>query len=304
MRLDSSLSSDHQKADLKKDLASREAHQQSALSSDGRVFQQKVNSDQQNPHPTPLSVQQSGYSETQKTRSTQEPSSADRRTVVDKQLSYNSSRNPQPISNFVTADERLVQQMVFSDDTKLVHKIEYPHKKNACGGMQIVKDKSTGVTSTSARNSSYSTKWTPSGKKKYHYSRPPVGREEWRWSSPSTLYPQASTKSSTKTENKQGIQSCYQSTPKSYYGHPHNAGVETRKYDGNISSLGYDYWSNPDNVYSTDCGRTPCPNELGDLELGEFNLYASPEDIRLVQGTLELLSTINNMGYTNEEVTT
>ena len=317
MHIDPSVFSNHQQADLKEDVKPKEVRQQSTPSSDRRVVQQRVDSYEQNPQPTPfvqtqkthstqepssgdrrvvqhrldsdqqnhqpLCVQHSGYPETLKTQPTQKPLSADQRTVVD-QFKYN-NRNPQAISKFATVDEKLVPQI--SGDTKSVDNVEQPlsvNQKNIIGGVEILKNRSPGETSTATRNTSYSTKWTPREKKKYHYSRPPVGREEWRWSSPSTAYPHVSTKSST---NAEGIQCCYQSTPKSY-GDPHNVGVEYPKHVGNISASKKYGCSNP---------------ELDDLELSDFNLYASPEDIRLVQGTLELLSTINDMGYVNEVAT-
>ena len=295
MHIDPSVFSNHQQADLKEDVKPKEVRQQSTpfvqtqkthstqepSSGDRRVVQHRLDSDQQNHQP--LCVQHSGYPETLKTQPTQKPLSADQRTVVD-QFKYN-NRNPQAISKFATVDEKLVPQI--SGDTKSVDNVEQPlsvNQKNIIGGVEILKNRSPGETSTATRNTSYSTKWTPREKKKYHYSRPPVGREEWRWSSPSTAYPHVSTKSST---NAEGIQCCYQSTPKSY-GDPHNVGVEYPKHVGNISASKKYGCSNP---------------ELDDLELSDFNLYASPEDIRLVQGTLELLSTINDMGYVNEVAT-
>ncbi|XP_038063543.1 uncharacterized protein LOC119734240 [Patiria miniata] len=149
------------------------------------------------------------------------------------------------------------------------------------------------------------TRWTSSDRNRPRVGVPPA-RQAWRWTSAHPrLFPRVSTKPSTQTGISPGPEPRYQSTPKNF------SVDDSRDASPHFSHTGEDVaisctsddpciWSDPCEEAFQYCDRYPCTGELSDLKLKEFNLFATPEDIQLVQGTLELLNSINKLEYTKD----
>ncbi|XP_022093657.1 uncharacterized protein LOC110980905 [Acanthaster planci] len=146
------------------------------------------------------------------------------------------------------------------------------------------------------------TRWVSSKRKKTQLGVP-LGRQTWCWTSHHPrLFPQVSTTPSARTETCLAPEPRYQSTPRNSCSvnskdAGQNVGQPEKPAGTSETSANHCQWHNPREEGFSDYDRHPCAEQLTDVKLEDFTLYASPEDIQLVQGTLELLNSINNLEY-------